>query len=353
MKPENKRNIRNLFASLISNEAAIDGAKNSPWWIAVILFIVGTFLPIIPIMTTQSKTYGASFVSGYKYDYDQALVSCGVALKAQKYEFKVEEKNLIGKVDGVTLENTWFDDKDLTPIYSYDATVNGVTHRVLNVYYSDRPYTSKAKNGITDMIKALDLNYLGLDSTDKYNAEVHSGYYIPSYLILYKTGLYSKIFKFRTKVAASATYTGLNWNHSQFNELLTYTTTTNVQQNLKDINYVNASFENWKNVFNRSYLDQKLSNFWTTSGMYWGICVGLGIFMGFMMWLLTRGKRNPNRGLNIWVTIKISWWIDTAPGILGMVLGFIWPAAAGIGYIALMGLRTMWLSMRQLNPVVE
>ena len=72
--------------------------------------------------------------------------------------------------------------------------------------------------------------------------------------------------------------------------------------------------------------------------------------MGLLMFLLTRGKNNPNRNLNLWVTTKISMWIDFTPGLLAMGIGFFYLPAAGIGYIALIGIRTMWLSMRQLNP---
>ena len=75
--------------------------------------------------------------------------------------------------------------------------------------------------------------------------------------------------------------------------------------------------------------------------------------MGLMLWLLTRGKNNPNRNLTIWVGVKISWWIDFTPGLLAMILGFVWSAAAGLAYIVLMGLRTMWLSMRSLNPALS
>jgi hypothetical protein len=75
--------------------------------------------------------------------------------------------------------------------------------------------------------------------------------------------------------------------------------------------------------------------------------------MGLMMFLLTRGKRNPNRNLNFWITTKIAAWICFTPAVLAMIVGFVWSAAAGIGFIVLMGLRTMWLSMRQLSPAMQ
>ena len=75
--------------------------------------------------------------------------------------------------------------------------------------------------------------------------------------------------------------------------------------------------------------------------------------MGLMMFLLTRGKNNPNRGLTFFITCKIDAWITFTPALLGMILGFIWNAAAGLGFIVLIGLRTMWLSMRQLSPTQQ
>ena len=356
MREETKRTLKNTFGSLISNDLAIDGAKNSPWWIGVILFILGTFIPIIPIMVTASKNYGASFASSYVYGYDQALVSCGLKLKADSYSFSVNENNeLVGKKGEDVLQNTWFDNADLTPIEFYDSTIDGVTTRTLNLYYTDRPWSNKSGNSIQDMIKTLDKTYYGIGTNEIYDAEKHTlGSYVASYLILSKNGSYSKIYKYNTTTAASVTYTGMDWKHAQFAELVEYTIAVdNLEANVQDIRYVNGSFAKWKEVFNRGYLSQKLKTFWLTSGLYYGINVGLGLFLGLMMWLLTRGKRNPNRNLNIWTTVKISWWIDVAPGILGMILGFVWPAAAGIGYIVLMGLRAMWLSMRQLNPAAQ
>ncbi len=358
MKDITKRTLKILFGSLIKNDSAIEGAKTAPWWIAVILFIIGNFLPIIPIMVNASKTYGASFVSGFVYGYDQALMSATTQLKTDKYELKVEDHQLLAYKDSVKIENAWELNeeqisKDLTPIASYVSNNNGLETHVLDIYYTDRP-VSKGAYTISKMIKDIEKVYYGVGTNEKYNKDVHSDYYIPSYLLFYKEGVFSKIFKTGNKAAAAATYSGLDWKHTENMELLTATLEVkDVAANPFDINYTKGVLNNWKGIFNDCYKSQKVVTFWSSSGIYYGIYLALGIFMGLMMFLLTRGKRNPNRNLNFWITTKIAAWICFTPAVLAMIVGFVWSAAAGIGFIVLMGLRTMWLSMRQLSPAMQ
>lgn len=355
MKSETKRTVRNLFASILSNDAAIDGAKTAPWWIAIVLYIVGSFLPIIPIMVNASKTSGDSFISGITYGYDQALATCGVTLKADSYDLVVKNKQLIATKDGKELEQTWVDGSDVTPIATYDTTYEGVTRRALNVFYSDRPVSGKT-NSVNVLLQTIELTKYVQGTTKQYNAneDLDAKTYIPSYILLYKDGMYSKIYKYNTTTASSTTYTQLDWKHTADGSLLDrVTTVANMEANPSNADYVWCVMNNWKKVFNECYQNQKIRTFWFQSGLYYGIYLVLGAFMGLMMFLLTRGKNNPNRGLNYWVTCKIDAWITFTPAVLGMILGFIWSAAAGLGFIVLIGLRTMWLSMRQLSPVAQ
>ena len=94
MKEQNKRTLKNVFLSLIKNDAAIEGAKTAPWWIAVILFVLGTFLPVIPIMVNNGKTYGASFISGNVYGFEQAMTVAATELKENQHSLKLENNEL-------------------------------------------------------------------------------------------------------------------------------------------------------------------------------------------------------------------------------------------------------------------
>ena len=382
MKESSKRTLKNVFASLISNEAAIDGAKTAPWWIAIIFLILGTFIPIIPIMVNSSKTYGASFMAKETYGYEQALATVSNKLQIEGYTFTINENHqLEAKKDGVLLENTWEDRDsddfadDLTPIAYYDAKVNGedLYYRALNVYYSDRPFSKKNVATVSGLRKEVEKNYyyFGVEETktgiiaryadattqeelkDKTN-------HIPSYLILYKDGMSANIYKYQSSKSYASSYDGSDWKKFDVGtELLAFVNDAPISEGvdaskkLNDSLYVSGVKANWSTVFNKGYKNQKVKTFWFSSGLYYGIYLVLAFFMGLLMWLLTRGKNNPNRNINLWIGIKISMWIDFTPGLLAMIVGFIWSPAAGIAYIALMGIRTMWLSMRQLNPSVQ
>ena len=179
-----------------------------------------------------------------------------------------------------------------------------------------------------------------------------SAKYIPSYLILYKSGFYSGIYKTDSTTKASGTYAGMDWK--KFNDSEDFLgDIINIEgkdKDVKNLEYVNAVMGNWKNVANKAYENQKVVTFWSVSGIFFGIFFGLTVFMGLMMFLLTRGKNNPNRGLRFDTCEWIAGWIVLAPGLLAMIVGFIFAAAQQVAFIVLIGLRTMWLAMRQLNP---
>lgn len=366
MKEQNKRTLKNVFLSLIKNDAAIEGAKTAPWWIAIIMFVLGTFLPVIPIMVNASKSYGAQFISGNVYGFEQAITVAATELKDNNHALRLENNELIHYYNDEKQTTTWYpkdgEEKpfDETPIAIYEAEYYGFKTKPFSIYYSDRPWSGGEKNIKSLIVEIEKLKYVN-NMEEIYDPNLHdvnpkTDLYTPSYIIFFKTGMYSKIYKNNSTAVGSVSYTGMNWKNSSFknNDLLEeILTVEGMTPNARDINYTQAVLNNCKKVFNDSYLTQKWNTFWFNSGLYFGIYLVLGAFMGLMMFLLTRGKNNPNRGLNFWITFKISCWIDITPGILAMILGFVWSAAAGLGYIVLIGLRTMWLSMRQLNPTAQ
>ena len=80
------------------------------------------------------------------------------------------------------------------------------------------------------------------------------------------------------------------------------------------------------------------------------INVGIVLIMGFMVWVLTRGKNNPYRIFNVWECYKIVAWAALTPAILTSGLGFLIKAFASTLFPLLLGVRVMWLSMKSLRP---
>ena len=50
-----KQNIKLFFASLISNNACIDGARKKPWYAAIIIFFISLILSVVPTTVFKNK----------------------------------------------------------------------------------------------------------------------------------------------------------------------------------------------------------------------------------------------------------------------------------------------------------
>ena len=95
MKEKTKTFLSNFFGGLLSNQRAIDGAKTNPWWVAVIIGLVGIILPVLPITISQAKTYGASFLASNKYNFDQNIASLTVEMLNNGEEFVINDNHLL------------------------------------------------------------------------------------------------------------------------------------------------------------------------------------------------------------------------------------------------------------------
>ena len=103
---------------------------------------------------------------------------------------------------------------------------------------------------------------------------------------------------------------------------------------------------------NACYFRIIIKSMWSNTGIYLGVYAGLILFLGLMVFLLTRGKNNINRTMNFWVCQKVAWWSSFTPGLLALPLGFLLASniLGQMTFIVLLSIRVMWLSMRQLRP---
>lgn len=341
MSPETKRNLLNVFKSIISNQACIDGAKETPWWVAAIFFVISICLPVIPITVSYSKAYGASFVANYAYNADRGIENTFSELKTSGWEINVE--------GGLLKFN-----KDVSSDEPVAKDINAETGQYNFLLYATNKSGSELQNLVTKLDNAkYELNTL--NAYDEAKAEEYTtngtAFYTPSFVILAKDTLAMAVYKNNTTVRAGSTYGGLNWVNSQNGDLITRV--LNVDSSLTNRAKTEAIFNNWKTVLNETYTTQKNTTMLNMSLIYLGVYAGLTIFLGLMVFLLTRGKNNVFRYLNFWVCQKISWWAAFTPAVLGMIFAFIISGniIGQMGFIVLSSLRVMWMSMRQLRPI--
>jgi len=372
MKDKSKFVLITFFRSLFSNDAAIDGAKKAPWWMALIMFLASVALPLVPISVNASRVKGSQSLGEYSLGSDTRIASVLADAKLAGYTFNIENGECVAKKDGVEFTNVTTEDA-IVPLVRYESTrsytvVNEdgskttsepVHQYELDLYYCGRPlFSSKDSESVSDIITKIGetsyvLGTTNIRTIDPESTEEVKGY-IPSFIMIHKTGLYTAIYSQDTTTLYCYTSFSSDWTHTKDCELLTRVLEvediTGADAVATNPAYVEGVYNNYKKVVDETYMNAKTDNLVKSVLIYAGVYLVLIVMMGFMVWLLTRGKSNPFNYLTYWTTTKIAFWAALSPALLGMVLGFFITNYAPFIFIILLGLRTMWLSMKQLRP---
>jgi len=382
MNKRTKETLVTTFKSVISNQSCIDSAKNNPWWIAVIFFVLAFMLPLIPVMVTASNMSGGSFMaSTYRYTFDEIKITNSLtSLVSDKYEITFSDSHEAElKKDNVhenrpmpTDESQYYTDGyDTYPLYRY--VVNDVKagepiqQYALDIYFSYRNMKNKASD-VENLVSIINnRKYIGGTTTLYVDQTLDEGNYTyaPSYIIFYADGMYAKVVKTNTTTAAAVSYYGsANYNNivmrntakvtdkGFFDKLLNVTDKEGnlVTRNPYNTTYQEGVYQDLKTAFDDSYIDYKWKTFTYNTLVYGGVFVGLILLMGLLVFILTRGKKNMFNYLSWWTCMKISWYACLTPGIIGLILGFIIANQSLMIFVLCVGLRIMWLSMKQLRP---
>ena len=350
MSPQAKRNLINVFKGIISNQSCVDGGKEAPWWIAVIFLLISVCLPVIPITVNYSKSYGSSIISSYNYNIDRGVEKTFETLQANGYTFNVSggtmSFNKPVSTEPVATDIIHDSSRSTTEIPDYQ-------------YYNFMVYiTEKTGNELSNFVNVLDQTKYEVGTLNKYDEakkaeydEKGTKFYTPSFLILTPSTMAMAVYKYETTTRAGSTYGGLDWNNTKDGNLITRVLTVDAE--LIGAAKTKAILTNWKVVLDETYISQKNETTLKMSFIYLGVYAGLILFLGLMVFILTRGKNSVYRYLNVWTCQKIVWWAAFTPAVLGMILGFVIPTnmIGQMAFIVLMSLRVMWMSMRQLRPV--
>ena len=348
MKERTKDTIRDGFGSLVNNAAAIRGAKNGPLWLTIIFFVLSLLLPVLPIFVSACNIKGSSFINTYSYNLERYVPALATELKdTRKAEFIIGDDHKLSIKEGGA-EIPYESYGSARPYIAYENEVTKQYDFV--VYVADAP-TNKEKKVVNTAISANKYTI----GTTTFSADTEN-YYTPSYMILYRDGLYVAIYAPNTTKAVAASFVGdykkMKTNNA-LEDLLKVTDKEGnaVAQNLTNTDYTDGVLKNFKKVLDKSYETSKVSAVWGTSGIYVGVFAGLMIIMGFIIWILTRGKNNPNNYFSLWLTSKISARLALAPALITLIVGFFLTQYAPIVFILTLGLRVMWVSMKDLKPI--
>lgn len=359
--------IKDALVCLVSNKTVIDVGVKRPWWVGVIIALIAIWLPVFPLLKMNLDSRGSNFIAQNSYGVEEHLVRLSYALEYEVEDTNLKNMNLLNapvdfKVDENYLldiyvngtkktDDVEFAHRDtLKPIANYISHDEMGSQNQLEIYYFNVEREEFSKDVLPRIKNDLEKRSIAFDTVNGAVGEGSTGY-TPSLLVFYRNGLYISVFK----TDSTTLTTGLSatdWKNLSFDGFMIK------DYLLKDIegSFLNREnntkvYDRWKVLFDESYLTQRSFNTWFNMLIYLGIYAVLVIFMGLLLFLLTRGKNNMFNYFKFIDCQKMSWWCSLGPAVLGLILGFLIPRFATMAFIVLFGLRVMWMSMKQLRPM--
>ena len=364
MSPKAKFTLINAGKGIISNQACIDGSKESPWWVATIFFVVAVILPLIPGFAKLNKANGSDFISSANYGFDTSLTALAYDMYQNDEDFVAKNGTLRsyrgdGPVDDifVTPDDNYVYSDEHKEEFAYINTATGQID--LRVFF----WTGLKESKLKKYVNVVSKQKFIIGTTNYPDPEIKDKYYIPNIMIITPKTMAIALYKSNTTTQVQTSYGGLDWENTGKTGIIKRILKDGIKSG--DIstmdedaylnNYSGKTLKRFKVVLNETYLNQKRRTTWSTTGIYAGIYAGIIAFLGLMIFILTRGKNNPFKFLNIWHCQKIAWWAAFTPALLGMILAFIFSGntIGQMAFILLVSLRVMWLSMKQLRPVYQ
>ena len=308
-----KQNIKLFFTTLISNNACIDAGRKKPWYAAIILFFISIILSVVPSTVLELNKQGDKNFDSTTYLTNEAVTLFAEDLQKAEYEGKmyvVKDSKKESHLEATPFEAYYYFD------VANNQTVGYVFSYCSNIQASEK-ISQYEEAKVSFFIFTKDTIYISVVNP----SDVSSG---KRALSLTCINAYKKVGENEIKESFVA------------------------GENLTD--RVESTWTNWKALIRKFYNQTRLKAAGVQLGIMSAINVGIVAIMGFMVWVLTRGKNNPYRIFNVWECYKIVFWAALTPAILTCGLGFLIKMFASTLFPLLLGVRVMWLSMKSLRP---
>jgi len=344
-----------VLKTLINNSACVEASRTKQIKyniIAVALALVGLFLAVLPTGVTSFKKSGSDWMNTtYVYNCDLGFYNFtkdskekGTTLTVTKEGNAKILKADWKHIDYVPLEKEQFDGLK-NRMYSFKHVVDGTNVRVFDVYNLTDKEGSELTTWVSDLLNNLNPTIAGDKNTEarwlQYSEKDGKKSRVErstSCVFFGKKIIYAYMFK--TGTTSPVSNMGGDYGNCDDVELIS----TYYAENDPITTY-----NNWKPFFNKAYLNVRWSSSWKSIGIMLGVDAGVLIFMGLMVFILTRGKNNPFRIYTFWDSQKIAYYASFTPSLLALGFGFLLTNMAMMFYILVLGIRVMWLSMRTLR----
>ena len=308
-----KKNLKLFFSSLINNNSCIDGARKKPWYAAIIIFLISIVLSVIPGVVMELRKQGDKYFESTTYMLREATHAFSEELQDSKYDGKMviyekEGSKFLAANEEVHFEKDFGENK---------------THYIFQ--YSQKDHLQQ----YFDSYKALNSSFvLFTDETVLFfivDPNTPNGEKPVVYLNCIDA--YKKLEENSFKAAYVSPAVAGNKTES-----------------------INKTWANWKVLVKNLYNQTRVKAALMQLAIISAVNAGIVLIMGFMLWILTRGKNNPYRLFTVWESFKMAFWASISPALLTVALGFMITNFAATMFPLLVGVRVMWMSMKSLRP---
>ncbi len=344
-----KKHLKTIFGSLFKNQIAIDGARHYPWWVALIFFVLSICLPVIPVITSNMSVSGSDFMSSYTKGFDTYISAFVIDMNQNDVDLVVNNNNVLTAVNWEETY-TYSEDRQYTYINENSGQIDFVVYFINETGTDFSTFNSEIASRQYQV--GTSTLYVAGSTDDDESDEV----YTPSYILFGPDSYVVQIFNPDSVDVYS--YTSGDYVHVEAGTSIAsfasnYSDELSVNEMLADPDFIEDVNNNFISFFEDGYLTNKYNTTLYSTLLTLGIYVLLALFMGLMIFLLTRGKKNIMHILSFFTCQKINAWTMLCPAILGMIVGFIFSDFAMVGFILFVGIRVMWMSFRQLKPVIR
>ncbi len=322
--------------SLFSNSIAMECGMKRKWYVSLIIFVFSLMISVIPQVVQTSQTSGSSVFSQSTND-QFALGLTGFV--------NDNGKDITFGTDGrASMEGYTYDSK---PIYSLSINYEPTNQKnllIFEIFYLNMENDDANLSTTVNQIRMGNHDSEGkiIEGTDSVRSS--------SYIIITPTYFEARVYKIGQTTGASA----ITGDFYKLRSSLQGKTLKEILTTPKDgyeANSTSLYLQNFYDLTNDVYLNNKIKYIWINFGIICGLNAGITILMGFLFWVMTRGKSNPLKNEIKWYSgFGIASWLMMTPALLSLIFGFLFTNFAMIIYILCFGIRCMWLSMKNLRP---
>jgi hypothetical protein len=350
------KNFKLIMKSLINNDACIEGGRTKRWFFAIIFAVLSLVLAVLPIMVTSLQAQGSDFTAGnYLYNYDNAIVAFSDSLKDNNLSMVVSE-DANGRF--LAVDKSQWEAAYTANAYKQYVHLNNDSKVDFEVYY-----TEAVGQEFVDYYTLVSQNKSPIDGSWREAADTARS---TSYLIFGRERMVGQLFQPGNTTALSGVSgdylkldLGFDFKSLATVEIdgVTYVTSHDDKfsepNGFLSIDAYRSQIQNrWNDVYDAVYYNTKMVTARDSTLIMLGVDALLIFFMGLMIFILTRGKRNPFRIYTFWETQKIAYWASFTPSLLALIFGFIFTEYAVMIFVMLIGVRIMWMSMKSLKPAM-